>query len=97
MIVYPEITEIAETVEKANKLIDEFVKKYDEICEGLDWGTAKFVKLNAEYINSMCRQGGETDDYYVDQTHGYHEDNFYGHVYFKTADPNKFVDVVFEC
>ncbi len=50
MIVYPEITEIAETIEKANKLIDEFVKKYGEICEGLDWGTAKFVELDEEDI-----------------------------------------------
>lgn len=97
MKVFPEITEIAEHIEAANNLIANIEKTHGEICEGVDWSSARFTKLSEEDISQLKQHGGETDEYYVDQRVGYLEDDFYGHVYFRTVRPGVFVDVTFAC
>ena len=51
MKVFPEITEIAEHIEAANNLIANIEKTHGEICEGVDWSSARFTKLSEEDIS----------------------------------------------
>ena len=64
--VFPEIIEIAEHIEAANKLIANIEKTHGEICEGVDWSSARFTKLSEKDISQLKQHGGETDEYYVD-------------------------------
>jgi hypothetical protein len=49
------------------------------------------------YQNGWCldNSGLVDDQYYCYQTQGYHEDDFYGTLYFKTNVPGQFVQVPF--
>lgn len=101
MNVYSEIKEIAEL----NARIEELTKKVNEKidADGLDFTTAVFVKgcmekdghLYTELGNKLDRDGLVDDDYYCDQSQGYIEDDFYGHLYFATDEKGTFVRVYF--
>lgn len=97
MNVYKEIKEIAKCVSKINSLIEKINKENGEIAEGLDWYTAEFVTLTKEDIKHFKDRHCETEDYYVDQHTGYCEDDFYGHVYFKTDVPAQYIKIHFFC
>lgn len=94
---YKEIKAIASAMEKVRNLVAEIDEKYGEIAEGLAWTTAKFVSLTKEDIQHFKARGGETENYFVEQTTGYSEDSFYGNVYFATDVPGQYVEVYFDC
>lgn len=93
MIVYKEIKEIA----KSNAKIAHLVQKLEDKgfdAYGIEWNTTTFVSLSKEDIESLNLS--ETEGYYVSQSQGYIEDDFFGHLYFKTNVPGQYVRVYFQ-
>lgn len=94
MNIYKEAKEIAKCNAKIRHLAEKLSDKID--TEGLEWETAQFVSFSKEDEEHYRKRGNETKDYFVDQTTGYCEDNFYGYVYFKTDVPGQYVRVHFD-
>ena len=97
MNTYKEIKEIAKLRAKTKRLINVIAEKYGDMCEGVDWDSAEFVSLDREDIQDFITHNGEEEDYFVEQSRGYFEDDYYGHLYFKTDVPGQYVKVYFEC
>lgn len=94
---FKEVKAIASAMAKIRNLAGEIYRKYGEIAEGVDWTTAKFVSLTKEDIQHFKARGGETENYFVEQSTGYLGDDFYGNIYFATDVPGQYVEVYFEC
>lgn len=94
MNVYKEAKEIAKCNAKILSLAEKLSGKID--AEGLDWSSATFVSLSKEDIDDFDPITSVTEDYLVDQSTGYCEDDYYGYVYFKTDVPGQFVRIYFE-
>lgn len=94
MNVYKEAKEIAKCNAKIQSLAAKLSEKID--AEGLDWSSATFVSLSKEDIDDFNPVTSVTEDYLVDQSTGYCEDDYYGYVYFKTDVPGQFVRVYYE-
>lgn len=92
MKIYKDIKKIVKCMSKVQRLAEK-LENSDLDCDGIDWHTAELVSLTKGQI----RVFEETEDYFVDQSQGYIEDNFYGHLYFKTDVPGQYVKVYFEC
>lgn len=97
MNTYKEIKEIAKLRAKTKRLINTIAEKCGDRCEGVDWDSAEFVSLDKEDIQDFITHNGEDEDYFVEQSRGYCEDDYYGHLYFKTDVPGQYVKVYFEC
>lgn len=93
MNTYKEIKEIAKCNAKIKSLAAKLSEKID--TEGLDWSSATFVSLSKEDIDGFNPVTSVTEDYLVDQSTGYCEDDYYGYVYFKTDVPGQFVRIYF--
>lgn len=83
--------QLARQVELMNQEIDP---------DGIEW-------YSAELVSGLTARDGElyygdlpvaerADKYYVDQTQGYSEDNYYGWLYFRTDVPGQYVRVHFD-
>lgn len=96
MKIYKEIKEIAKCNSKIDRLAGRIKDKFPEEIdtESIDWRTAKFVTMNQKLLKSLEQY---YDEYYCEQHNGYHEDDFYGWLYFKTDVPGQYVQVYFEC
>lgn len=97
--IFPEIKKIAGLNEKKHALIKKFENKLD--LDGVDFETAHFVSGCKEKDGHLYNKGhmladSKADEYYVNQSVGYCEDNFFGTLYFKTDVPGTFVAVWFE-
>ena len=95
MNIHREVKEISKCVSRIGTLIKSMSEKVD--VEGVDWYSASIVTLDQEAIDRFKENGGETDDYFVDQWTGYCEDDYYGNLYFKTDTPNKFIMFSYHC
>ena len=93
MNIYKEAKEIAKHNEKIKYLADKLEEKID--AEGIDWSTAQFVNLSKADIEGFDPVTSVTEDYLVDQSTGYCEDDYYGWLYFKTDVPGQYVRVYF--
>ena len=83
--------QLARQVELMNQEIDP---------DGIEW-------YSAELVSGLTARDGKlyygdrpvaewADEYYVDQTQGYSEDNYYGWLYFRTDVPGQYVRVHFD-
>ena len=83
--------QLARQVELMNQEIDP---------DGIEW-------WSAELVSGLTARDGKlyygdfpvaewADEYYVDQTQGYSEDNYYGWLYFRTDVPGQYVRVHFD-
>ena len=83
--------QLARQVELMNQEIDP---------DGIEW-------YSAELVSGLTARDGKlyygdlpvaewADEYYVDQTQGYSEDDYYGWLYFRTDVPGQYVRVNFD-
>lgn len=97
--IYKEIKRIACLNAQINRLVYALGGKIDD-C-GIDWNSAELV--SGLTVGEHGLYHGETciaewcDDYFVKQHTGYCEDDYYGHLYFRTDVPGQYVKVYFNC
>ena len=97
--IYKEIKRIACLNAQINRLANILRERLDDY--GIDWYSAELVSGLA--VGERGLYHGETyiaewcDDYFVDQHTGYCEDDFYGHLYFRTDVPGQYVKVYYNC
>ena len=96
MKIYKEIKQIAKKKEQIKSLVTELTNKGVDI-DGIEWWSAEFVTLSKKAIEYFKSHNGETDEYFVDQSTGYSEDDYFGYLYFKTDVPAQYVRVYYEC
>lgn len=100
MKIHPEILEIAKLETTVRQLEEQVVDQID--VEGLNWHEADILE-NCQELNGGLYQDGRRldnsgvvdDTYYCRQYTGHCEDDFYGHLYFKTDIEGRFVTVPF--
>lgn len=95
MKIYKEIKQIAKKIDQFSYLIEQLKNKGID-PGGLEWYSVEFVTLSKEDKERFKANGGETDDYFVEQT-GYCEDHYHGNLYFKTDVPTQYVKVHYNC
>lgn len=97
--IYKEIKRIACLSAQINRLVYILAERFDDY--GIDWYSAELVSGLTVGERGLYR--GETciaewcDDYFVNQRTGYCEDDYYGHLYFRTDVPGQYVRVSFAC
>ena len=83
--------QLARQVESMNQKIDP---------DGIEWNSAKlvsgFTACDGKLYYGDLPVAEWADEYYVDQTQGYSEDNYYGWLYFRTDVPGQYVRVHFD-
>ena len=83
--------QLARQVELMNQEIDP---------DGIEWYSAELVSgltaCDGRLYSDGCQIAEWADEYYVDQTQGYSEDNYYGWLYFRTDVPGQYVRVRFD-
>lgn len=93
MNIYKEAKEIAKRNAQIKRLADKLAEKID--VEGVAWSSAQLVSLSKEDIEGFDPVTSVTEDYLVDQSTGYCEDDYYGWLYFKTDVPGQYVRVYY--
>lgn len=97
--IYKEIKRIACLNAQMNRLVNILVERIDDY--GINWYSAELVNgltvgERGLYHGKICI-AGRGDNYFVDQRTGYCEDDYYGHLYFRTDVPGQYVKVYFNC
>lgn len=97
--IYKEIKRIARLSAQINRLVNILEERFEDY--GIDWYSAELVSgltvgERGLYHGKFCIAEW-CDDYFVDQHTGYCEDDYFGHLYFRTDVPGQYVKVCFNC
>ena len=101
MPIYKEVKKIACLNAQREYLINRLrASDLDELdLEGMYWEGAELVEGLSGRSDGLYEDGHMVAEncgtYYVAQSHGYCEDDYYGYVYFRTDVPGQFVKVYF--
>lgn len=99
MKIYKKVKRITNKLAQVHYLIEQLETEIE--CDGIDWSTARLVSGLKEKPDGLYQDGVMiaewADECYVNQSQGYLEDDYYGHLYFKTDVPGQFVKVWFDC
>lgn len=99
MKVFKDVKKIANKMSQIRQLVKKLENIDDFDVDGLEWESVEFISGLQERKDGLykkgCRIAKTGFDYYVDQTTGYCEDDYFGWVYFKTDVPGQFVRVYF--
>lgn len=90
MKIYKEFKELTKLYGKIKRIVEKLEEKVD--LEGIHIDTARLVSMTKEELSNFDLVD---DEYYVSQSRGYLEDDFYGYLWFATDVPGQYVQVYF--